>query len=137
MKQTVATFLIFLAITVMSGCGSDDTTTNTGGIGTPGTGGTGAISYTVGGTGDQTNYTFNAAPSVDTRISKVIASLPNQGFADTITADPTVTFTGGTAYEISTYTGVQSGQAWVFTFTGTIVSSNQAYTVSSNFTVPN
>jgi hypothetical protein len=136
MKLTVATFFVFLAISVMSGCSNDDTTTNGGGI-VPGGGGTAAISYTISGTRDQTNYTFNAAPSVDTKISKVIASLPGQNFSDTITADPTVTFTGGTVYEISTYTGVDAGQAWVFTFTGTIVSSNQAYTVTSNFTVPN
>lgn len=133
MKQIVTIFFMLFAVIFYSSCGSDS---NTGG-GLLGPGGTNSISFSIGGQGDPTNYTFSATPSVDTKISRVIATLPALNFADTISADPNETFVGGTAYQINSYTGVEAGQAWTFTFTGTVISNNEAYTVSTNYTVPN
>lgn len=137
MKQIFTSVFIFSAmlIFIASGC-SNDSSTNGGGLLGPGSG-SNSISYTITGQGDPTNYTFSAAPSVDTKITRVIASAPAFNFADTITADPNETFVGGTAYEIGTYQGVEAGQAWTFIFTGTVISNNEAYTVTTNFTVPN
>ena len=130
MKHLSLLFFI-LSMIFNSGCGSDST--GTGGIGP---GGNAAISYTVRGQGDVNSYEFFIKPSVDTKISQVIASVPAFAFADTIAVDPNQTFTGGTEYSLDPYSGVQSGQAWTFTFTGTIVSNNQAYTVSANYNIP-
>ncbi|MCB0726783.1 MAG: hypothetical protein KDD00_04930 [Ignavibacteriae bacterium] len=135
MKKFASIFLLLFTVVFYSSCGSDSNDTSGGLLG-PGSG-SNSISYSISGTGDPTNYTFRATPSVDTKITRVIASAPAFNFADTITADPNETFVGGTAYEIGNYTGVEAGQAWVFTFTGTVVSNNEAYTVTSNFTVPN
>lgn len=133
MKQIVMIFLVLFTVIFYSSCGSDNPTTG----GPLGSGGSNSISFVIGGQGDPTNYTFSGTPSVDTKISRVIASVPALSFSDTITVDPNETFTGGTAYQINTYTGVEAGQAWTFTFTGTVISNNEAYTVSTNYTVPN
>ena len=135
MKQIATIFLLFFAAIFYSSCGSDSNDSSGGLLGP---GGSNSISFTISGQGDPTNYTFSATPSVDTKITRVIASAPAFNFADTIViADPTQTFTGGTAYALDPYTGVEAGQAWVFTFTGTVISNNEAYTVSTNYTVPN
>ncbi|MBV6479352.1 MAG: hypothetical protein HGGPFJEG_02123 [Ignavibacteria bacterium] len=131
-------FILLLAFTVvlsLSGCGSDSSG-GSGGIGGGGGGGGAAISYTVRGQGDVNSYTFFVKPSVDTKITKVVASVPALQFADTINVDPNQTFTGGTEYQLDPYSGVQTGQAWTFSFTGNLVSNNQAYTVTTNYTIP-
>lgn len=135
MKQIATIFLMLFAVIFYSSCGSDSTDTSGGLLGP---GGSNSISFAIGGQGDPTNYTFSATPSVDTKISRVIATVPALNFSDTIVvADPTQTFTAGTAYALDPYTGVEAGQAWTFTFTGTVISNNEAYTVSTNYTVPN
>lgn len=128
-------FIVLTAFVSLSGCGSDDSSGGSGGIGGGG-GGSSAISYTVRGQGDVNSYTFFVKPSVDTKITKVVAAVPAFGFADTIMVDPNQTFTGGTEYSLDPYQGVATGQAWTFTFTGNLVSNNQAYTVTTNYTVP-
>ena len=128
MKQIATIFLLLFAAIFYSSCGSDSNDSSGGLLGP---GGSNSISFTISGQGDPTNYTFSATPSVDTKITRVIASAPAFNFADTIViADPT-------AYALDPYTGVEAGQAWVFTFTGTVISNNEAYTVSTNYTVPN
>lgn len=127
-------FVVFAAFISYSGCGSDNSSGGSGGIG--GGGGSSAISYTVRGQGDINSYTFFVKPSVDTKITKVVASVPAIAFSDTINVDPNQTYTGGTEYSLDPYQGVQTGQAWTFSFTGTVVSNNQAYTVTTNYTVP-
>jgi len=133
MKKLIV-LLVILSSVYFSACGSDSST-GSGGIGGGGTG-TAGISFTVRGQGDVNSYTFFVKPSVDTKITKVIASVPALQFSDSINVDPNQTFTGGTEYSLDPYQGVQTGQAWTFKITGTIVSNNQAYTVTTNFTIP-
>lgn len=134
MKQFTALVFIFIIAVFLNSCGNDST--GSGGLG-PGGGGSGSISFTMSGQGDPNNYTFAFKPSVDTKISNVIATLAAQGFADTLTNNnPNYVYSKDTTYALANYIGVQSQQAWTFKFSGTINSNNQAYTVTSNFTVP-
>jgi hypothetical protein len=127
--------LTVLLLTIAYGC-SSDSSTGSGGIGGGPTGG-GAITFTITGQGDPNSYNFGFKPSVDTKLTKLIASVPSLQFFDTLTNNNTnYVFSKDTTYALDPYQGVQTGQQWTFTFTGTIVSSNTGYTVSTNYTVP-
>ncbi len=134
--KSLSIILTVLLLGLAYGC--SDSSTGTGGIGGGPTGGGGAITFQVTGQGNNTSYTFSFKPSVDTKLSKLVAGVPSLGFFDTLsnTGNPNYVFSKDTTYAIDPYSGVASGQQWVFTFTGNIVSNNQAYTVTSNFTVP-
>ena len=126
--------LTVLLLSIAYGCG-DDSSTGSGGIGGGPTGG--AITFQITGQGDPNSYTFGIKPSVDTKLTKIIASVPALQFFDTLTSNnPNYVFSKDTTYALDPYQGVQTGQQWTFTFTGTIVSNNSGYTVSTNFTVP-
>ncbi|MBL0106488.1 MAG: hypothetical protein IPP52_04120 [Ignavibacteria bacterium] len=71
-----------LALTFYSSCGSDSTGNN-GGIG-PGGGGTGSVTFTMQGQANGANYSFYFQPSVDVKVSRIIANLPAQPYSDTI-----------------------------------------------------
>ena len=124
-----------LALTFYSSCGSDSTGNN-GGIG-PGGGGTGSVTFTMQGQANGANYSFYFKPSVDVKVSRIIANLPAQPYSDTITNTNTAyVFSKDTAYPWYEYQGISTGQAWNFVFTGNIVSSGSAYTSTANFSVP-
>ena len=124
-----------LALTFYSSCGSDSTGNN-GGIG-PGGGGTGSVTFTMQGQANGANYSFYFQPSVDVKVSRIIANLPAQPYSDTITNTNTAyVFSKDTAYTWYEYQGIAQGQAWNFVFTGNIVSSGSAYTSTANFSVP-
>ena len=124
-----------LALTFYSSCGSDSTG-GTGGIG-PGGGGTGSVTFTMQGQANGANYRFYFQPSVDVKVSRIIANLPAQPYSDTITNTNTAyVFSKDTAYTWYEYQGISTGQAWNFVFTGNIVSSGSAYTSTANFSVP-
>ncbi|MBX7041573.1 MAG: hypothetical protein K1X85_01620 [Ignavibacteria bacterium] len=128
--------LVLLLLTIAYGC-SNDSSTGSGGIGPGGGTGGGSITFQMTGQGDINSYTFGFKPSVDTKLTKLIAAVPNLQFFDTLTNQNTAyVFSKDTTYTLDPYQGVQTGQAWQFTFTGNIVSNNQAYTVTSNFTIP-
>lgn len=129
MKSIILLVIIVLTLSLYS-CGSDSTT----GGGPIGPGGGGAVTFTMSGQGDINNYNFGFKPSVDVKISRIVASV--QGFADTVASDPNYVYSKDTTYSWYGYSGVQQGQAWTFTFTGSLVSNNQAYTVNSGFTIP-
>ena len=127
--------LTVLLLTIAYGCGSDSST-GSGGIGGGPTGG-GSITFQITGQGDPNSYTFGVKPSVDTKLTRVIASVPALQFSDTINnANANYVFSKDTTYALDPYQGVQTGQQWTFTFTGTTVSNNAGYTVTTNFTVP-
>ncbi len=132
MKKT----LLLTAITALLfvwGCKDDGTGTDPFGPG--GTGGD--VTFTMTGQGNSTSYYFYFKPSVDVKITRLLASLPAQNYTDTATNNNVnYIFSKDTAYTWYEYTGINSGQIWTFTFTGTIASNNTAYTASSNFTVP-
>ncbi len=127
--------LTVLLLTIAYGC-SSDSGSNSGGIGGGPTGG-GAITFQITGQGDPNSYTFGLKPSVDTKLTRIIASVPALQFFDTLNNTNTnYVFSKDTTYALDPYTGVQTGQQWTFTFTGTTVSNNAGYTVSTNFTIP-
>ena len=131
------TFFFILTLLLLSfAYGCSDSGTGTGGVGGGPTGG--SITFQMSGQGNNTSYTFSFRPSVDTKLSKLIAAVPSLGFADTLTntGNPNYVFSKDTTYALDPYSGVATGQQWTFTFTGNIVSNNQAYTVTSNYTVP-
>jgi hypothetical protein len=125
--------MVILLLSFAYGC-SDDSA-GSGGIGGGPTGG--SITFTITGQGDPNSYTFGIKPSVDTKLTRIIASVPAVPFFDTLTSNnPNYVFSKDTTYALDPYQGVQTGQQWTFTFTGTTVSNNSGYTVSTNFTVP-
>lgn len=70
-------------------------------------------------------------------MTKVTAALPEQQFVDVYQGDGTTVFAANTPHAIGEYTGVQSGQKWVFTIEGKIGSATgTAFNVATNFTVP-
>ena len=74
---------------------------------------------------------------MDVRLSNIITSLPAQGFSDTLVNNSAgYIFSKDTVYTLDPYTGVQQGQTWTFAFAGSIASTNAAYNVTTNFTVP-
>lgn len=123
---------IFSALVFVWGCKDDS-----GGTNPFGPGGSGTVTFTMQGQGTQTAYSFYFQPSVNVKVTRILASLPAQNYTDTIpNSNASYVFSKDSAYTWYTYSGVNSGQQWSFTFTGTIASDNSAYTASSNFTVP-
>lgn len=87
--------------------------------------------------GTQGGTVMLAAPSVDVVITQVDVSVPAENFTDTVQGDGTTVFPANQPAAIDEYTGVQSGQQWVFRFQGKIGSSTgQAFDVSTNYTIP-
>jgi len=132
MKKTLLLTAI-AALLFVWGCKDDGTGTNPFDPG--GTGGD--VTFTMTGQGNANEYYFYFKPSVDVKITRLLASLPAQNYTDTATNNNVnYIFSKDTAYTWYNYTGINSGQQWTFTFTGSTASNNTAYTVSSNFTVP-
>lgn len=121
---------------------SCDDNTTTGSITDPfgigGTGGgTGGVTFTIGSQqGENGGILFHATPSVAVKVAKVTCSLPAQNFTDVVEGDANTIFNANEAVGIQEYTGVASGQQWTFKFEGTLASNNQAFNVTSNYTVP-
>ncbi len=138
MKKISSIILIFIMALIIS-CDDDATTgsiTDPFGIGGIG-GGTGNVTFTIGSQqGEQGGILFYCTPSVDVKVTKVTCSLPAQNFTDVVEGDGTTVFNANSAYGIEEYTGVGSGQQWTFKFEGTIANNNQAFNVTSNYTVP-
>lgn len=125
-----------LALTFYSSCGSDSTG-GSGGIGPGGGGGTGSVTFTIQGQATGANYNFYFKPSVDVKVSRIIANLPAQPYSDTITNTNTAyVFSKDSFYTWYEYQGITTGMAWNFVFSGNIVSGGSAYTSTANFTVP-
>jgi hypothetical protein len=135
MKNLLSIIIGFLFI-VSVGCSDDAGGTITDPFGTGGGTG-GAVTFTIGSQqGQQGGILFYCTPSVDVKITKVTCSLPAQNYTYPLTDDGTNVYSANTAYEIMEFTGVESGQQWTFKFEGTLASNNQAFTVTSNYTVP-
>lgn len=133
MKKILSAILILATLIIIS-CDDDAT----GSITDPfGTGGTGSVTFTVGSQqGENGGILFYASPSVAVKITQVTCSLPAQNFNDVVEGDGTTVYNANEAVGIEEYTGVNSGQQWTFKFEGTIASNNQAFTKTSNYTVP-
>lgn len=80
---------------------------------------------------------FLAKPSVDVKLTKVVCNLPSSAVSDTVViTTPNYTFSKDSFYIVNSYTGVQTGQQWNFVYTGSTVSGNAGFTVTTNYTVP-
>lgn len=126
MKTIYISITLFFLV-LAAGCSNDSTT---GPIG-------GNVTFAITGQGDPTSYTFGVQPSVDVRLSGVVVAIPSTGFVDTlVNSDPTYVFSKDMVYTLDPYVGVQQGQAWTFSFTGTTVTNNSPFSTAINFTVP-
>lgn len=129
MKLFIKIFFVIL-ITYFSGCG-DSSTGPGGGL----TGGN--ITFGIQGQGDPNSYTFSFQPSVNAKLTGIIASLPAQNFFDTLVNNNVdYVFSKDTVYSLDPYIGVQQGQVWNFNFIGKYASNNSDFNVNSGFTVP-
>lgn len=135
MKKTISIFISLLFIGFIS-CSDDAGGTVTDPFGSSGTTGTGNVTFTVSSNQGQQGVIFIATPSVSIKITKVTVSLPAQQFTDVLSDDGTTTYNANEAVQLEEYTGVASGQQWTFQFEGTLASNNQAYNVTSNYTIP-
>ena len=78
-------------------------------------------------------------PAQAVTITKVNVSVPaiNPPFNKDYTGDGTTVYPANQTVTISEFTGVATGQKWVFVFTGKLGSATgTAFTVTSNYTVP-
>ncbi len=137
MKKIILTLFAFLLIVTSchdnSGGGG---ITNPFGTGPGGTTGTGNVTFTISSQKGQQGIIFLATPSVSVKLTKVTVSLPAQNYNDVIQGDGTTVYNANQAVPIDEYIGVASGQQWTFQFEGTIANNNQAYNVTSYYTVP-
>lgn len=131
--------LYLISLILITGTACND---NSGGgtltdpFGNGGTGGTGSVTFTISSQQGQQGIIFIAAPSVSVKITKVTVNLAAQQFNDIVQGNGTTVYNANQSVQINEYTGVASGQQWTFQFEGTIVSNNQAFNITSNYTVP-
>lgn len=120
MKKTLLSilFLAFLAFGT-AGCGDDV-------VAVPDT----LINFTMGAYQTQTGgVDFTFTPSANVKLTKLIVTLPSTNFSDTLTDAGTDVFSANTTYALQRdYTGVQSGQTFIFYFTGSLASNNTPFT---------
>ncbi|MBK7444563.1 MAG: fibronectin type III domain-containing protein [Ignavibacteria bacterium] len=94
------------------------------------------VTFTMQGQANGANYSFYFQPSVDVKVSRIIANLPAQPYSDTINTNTNYVFSKDTAYTWYEYQGIATGQVWNFVFSGQRVSDNNTYTSTSYFSVP-
>ena len=136
MKKLLS-ILISISFLVLCSCSDDSGGTVTDPFGTGGTGGgTGNVSFTISTTQGQQGVIFVATPSASVKITKVTISLPAQQFNDVLQGDGTTVFNANEAVQLDEYTGVATGQQWTFKFEGILANNNQAFDVTSNYTIP-
>jgi hypothetical protein len=141
MKILFSIFTI-ICLFLCSSCKDNSNPTSTGGLGGTGGGGggTGAVTFTISkGPGTTQNGTiFYAAPNTAVTITKYTINLPAQQLSDPyVTADPTIVYPANQAQNLAEYSGVATGQKWVFVFEGHLgTSTGTAFNVTSNYTIP-
>ena len=136
-------YTLFLALIFSSIACSDSSSgggvTDPFGGGNNNTGG-GAVTFKITSRPDQQGGTiFSATPSVAVKVSKVTISVPAQQYSETFQFDGTTVVNANVTEALIQYpagSGVASGQQWTFKFEGTLASNNQAYTATSNYTIP-
>ena len=151
LKNIYLLLLFVLAFTI--GCsedGKDDDNSTILGPNTGGTGGTGAVTFTIShqvlqegqdfdgdGQADDSFY-LTASPSVAVKITTVTIGIPNNPNFDAVQGDGTSVFNANQAVQINNapYFNVSSGQKFTLKFTGNLASDNQSFEITSEYTVP-
>ena len=137
--KTLGSVFIIICLFLFNSCKSNSSSpTDSGGLGGVGGGGTGGVTFTITqGAGNQGGIIFYATPSAAVTITKVNSSVPAVQFTLDTQGDGTTVFPASKPVSINEFTGVASGQKWVFVFTGKLGSSTgTAFTATSNYTVP-
>jgi hypothetical protein len=139
MKKQIL-YLIILAFFGFLSCSDDSGGGVTDPFGTGGTGGTGGVTFTISSRQEQDgSVVFAATPSVAVKLSKLTVSVPAEQYTESFQFDGTTVANGGVTEDLLQYpanAGVATGQQWIFQFEGNLASNNQAYNVTSNYTIP-
>ena len=138
MKILFSVFTIFCLFLFNSCSNNSGSPTGADGAAGGGGGGGGSVTFTITqGAGNQGGIIFYATPSAAVTITKVNSSVPAVQFTLDTQGDGTTVFPASKPVSINEFTGVASGQKWVFVFTGKLGSSTgTAFTATSNYTVP-
>ncbi len=143
--KKIMQLLTLIALVIITGTGCSNDSAGGGGITDPfGTGGlggnTGGVTFTIASKSDQQGGTiFSAKPSAAVKVSKVTIGVPAQQYSETFQFDDTIVLNANVAVDFIQYpagSGVTSGQQWTFQIEGTLANNNQAYNVTSNYTIP-
>ena len=126
-------FCLFLFNSCSNNSGSPTGTDLFGGGG----GGGGSVTFGITQAAGNTGIIFYATPSAAVVITDVNVSVPASQFTKDYTDATGTVYPANKAIEINEFTGVASGQKWVFVFTGKLGSATgTAFSVTSNYTVP-
>jgi len=145
MKKIIA-YLFSMAFLTFSAC-SDDSGGGTvtdpfggGNVGNGGNGGSGGVTITISSRQEQDGSTvFAATPSVAVKLSKLTVSVPAEQYTESFQFDGTTVVNANVTEDFLQYpanAGVATGQQWTFQFEGTLAADNQAFNITSNYTIP-
>jgi len=141
--KTLVLFVVIIGMIVLNSCSNSSNPTRSGGLGGPGGGGGGSsVTFTItqGPGQTQGGIIMYGTPSVAVTITNVNVQVPaaNPPFnKDYAPPDITTVFPANQPAQINEFTGVASGQKWVFVFTGHIgTAAGTAFSATSNYTVP-
>jgi hypothetical protein len=132
--------LTIFCLFLFSSCKSSSNPTGSGGIGGIGGiggGGGGSVTFTITQAAGNTGIIFYATPSAAVVISDVNVSVPAASYTKDYPDPSGTVYQANAVVEINEFTGVATGQKWVFVFTGHLGSATgTAFSVTSNYTVP-
>jgi hypothetical protein len=136
--KIVFSVLIVLCLLFINSCKSDSGPTSAGGLGgTGGGGGGGAVTVTITQQTGTQGIIFFGAPSSAVVLTSYTASVPALQFTQNYSVTTGAVLPANVPQKIDEFTGVQSGQKWVFTFQGNVGSATgTAFNITSNYTVP-
>jgi len=141
MKKLVFILIPMIFITLTSCSNDNGGTGTTDPFGTGGTtGGTGNVTITISSSQEQDgSVIFSGTPSAAVTLSKLTVSVPAEQYTESFQFDGTTVVNANQTEGLVQYpanSGIASGQKWTFQFEGTLASNNQAYNVTSNYTIP-
>jgi hypothetical protein len=137
--KTLGSVFIIICLFLFNSCKSNSSSpTDSGGLGgVGGGGGTGGVTFTITQAAGNTGIIFYASASTAVVISDVNVSVPAASYTKDYTDATGTIYQANTAFEINEFTGVTSGQKWVFVFTGHLgTATGTAFSATSNYTVP-
>lgn len=140
MKKIFLLNSMIILLLVFTACSKDDGNT-TSPFGSGGTGGGGGnLTITISSKqGQQGETIFTATPSVAISLSKLTVSVPSEQYTESFQFDETFVAEANVTQDLLEYpagSGVASGQQWTFQFEGKYAATSEAYTVTSNYTIP-
>ena len=145
MKQLLM-FALTILFAAFLGCSDDASVTSPqdGGLGVGNGGGTGggngSVTIAISSQLDQQGGgVFLGTPSVAIKVTKITVSVAAEQYTESLQYDGTTVVSANVATPFISYnpgSGIATGQQWTFQIEGTLASNNQAYNVTSNYTIP-